>query len=153
VFVNSMSDLFHEQIPDEYIARSSRHGHGATRHTFQVLTKRPERMRDVLSDSLFKMEVAARCAQLGREDRDEPVLAAPERLARRLDREPPLRRPRRPPARDAGGGAVHQRGAAARPAGAEDRRDGGGTRRLVARWLVTRRASRTTGSTSTRSTG
>lgn len=46
VFVNSMSDLFHEQIPDEYIGDVFDVMREAERHTFQVLTKRPERMRD-----------------------------------------------------------------------------------------------------------
>lgn len=49
VFVNSMSDLFHEQIPDEYIASIFQVMRSAWSHTFQVLTKRPERARDVLS--------------------------------------------------------------------------------------------------------
>ena len=44
VFVNSMSDLFHEQIPDEYIDRVFAVMRDAPQHTFQVLTKRPERM-------------------------------------------------------------------------------------------------------------
>lgn len=50
VFVNSMSDLFHEQIPDEYVAKVFGVMAVAQRHTFQVLTKRPERMRDLLND-------------------------------------------------------------------------------------------------------
>jgi protein gp37 len=50
VFVNSMSDLFHEQVPDEYIGRVWLTMMKARRHTFQVLTKRPERMRDYLID-------------------------------------------------------------------------------------------------------
>ncbi|MCA1572683.1 MAG: phage Gp37/Gp68 family protein [Chloroflexi bacterium] len=53
VFVNSMSDLFHEQIPDEYIARVWAVMAEASQHTFQVLTKRPERMRDVLRSPQF----------------------------------------------------------------------------------------------------
>lgn len=48
VFVNSMSDLFHEQVPDEYIARVFDTMAHAPQHTFQVLTKRPNRMRDLL---------------------------------------------------------------------------------------------------------
>ncbi len=48
VFVNSMSDLFHEQVPDEYIDRVFATMGWATQHTFQILTKRPERMRDYL---------------------------------------------------------------------------------------------------------
>ena len=43
VFVNSMSDLFHEQIPDDYIARVFAVMNDLPQHTFQVLTKRPER--------------------------------------------------------------------------------------------------------------
>ncbi len=46
VFVNSMSDLFHEQIPDQYIQRVWAVMAEAPQHTFQILTKRPERMRD-----------------------------------------------------------------------------------------------------------
>jgi protein gp37 len=44
VFVNSMSDLFHEQVPGEFIERVFAAMNDAGRHTFQVLTKRPERM-------------------------------------------------------------------------------------------------------------
>lgn len=46
IFVNSMSDLFHEQVPDDFIARVFAAMAAAPQHTFQVLTKRPERMRD-----------------------------------------------------------------------------------------------------------
>jgi protein gp37 len=53
VFVNSMSDLFHEQVPDEYIAQVFGVMAVANKHTFQVLTKRPERMRQLLSSSEF----------------------------------------------------------------------------------------------------
>jgi protein gp37 len=50
VFVNSMSDLFHEEIPDSYIARVFSVMAEAGQHVFQVLTKRPERMRDLLQE-------------------------------------------------------------------------------------------------------
>jgi protein gp37 len=46
VFVNSMSDLFHELVPDEFIQQVFDVMAQAQQHTFQVLTKRPERMRD-----------------------------------------------------------------------------------------------------------
>lgn len=49
VFVNSMSDLFHEAVPDEFIDRVFAVMALAPQHTFQVLTKRPERMREYLS--------------------------------------------------------------------------------------------------------
>lgn len=44
IFVNSMSDLFHESIPDDWIDRIFAVMALAPRHTFQLLTKRPERM-------------------------------------------------------------------------------------------------------------
>jgi len=43
-FVNSMSDLFHEDIPDDYIRQVFEVIRRAPQHTFQVLTKRAERM-------------------------------------------------------------------------------------------------------------
>ena len=45
VFVNSMSDLFHEDVPDEFIDRVFAVMALTPQHTYQVLTKRPERMR------------------------------------------------------------------------------------------------------------
>jgi len=52
VFVNSMSDLFHEDVPDAFIDQVFAVMHLArlAGHVFQVLTKRPERMRAYLSD-------------------------------------------------------------------------------------------------------
>lgn len=44
IFVNSMSDLFHEDVPFEFIASVFSVMSVTTRHTYQVLTKRPERM-------------------------------------------------------------------------------------------------------------
>lgn len=51
VFVNSMSDLFHPDVPDEFIDRVFAVMALAPQHVFQVLTKRPERMRDYLSSA------------------------------------------------------------------------------------------------------
>lgn len=51
IFVNSMSDMFHEDIPAEFIAQVFDTMVQATHHTFQVLTKRPERMVE-LADEL-----------------------------------------------------------------------------------------------------
>lgn len=45
IFVNSMSDLFHELVPWDYIDRVFDVMEQCPRHTFQILTKRPERMR------------------------------------------------------------------------------------------------------------
>ncbi len=44
IFVNSMSDLFHPEIPFEFVAAVFWVMSVTTRHTYQVLTKRPERM-------------------------------------------------------------------------------------------------------------
>jgi protein gp37 len=48
VFVNSMSDLFHERVPTEYVSRVFTVMADCRWHTFQVLTKRPGRMASVL---------------------------------------------------------------------------------------------------------
>ena len=52
IFVNSMSDLFQESVPDEYIKTVVRIMATANWHTYQVLTKRSERMRDLLNSQL-----------------------------------------------------------------------------------------------------
>lgn len=52
VFVNSMSDLFHVRVPASYIGAVSRVMQIANWHTFQVLTKRSDRMRDLLQTNL-----------------------------------------------------------------------------------------------------
>ena len=48
IFVNSMSDLFHKEIPRDFIARVFDTMEAAKWHTFQVLTKRSSLMRDFL---------------------------------------------------------------------------------------------------------
>jgi protein gp37 len=52
IFVNSMSDLFHERLPDDDIARVADVMIKAHWHTYQVLTKRAPRMRDLLTTKL-----------------------------------------------------------------------------------------------------
>src|SRR5438477_5206522 len=47
IFVNSMSDLFHEDIPDEYICRVFETMVRADWHHYQVLTKRSSRMAEL----------------------------------------------------------------------------------------------------------
>lgn len=49
IFVNSMSDLFHEEVPDEFIDRVFDTMRSARRHLFQVLTKRTERLVDYIA--------------------------------------------------------------------------------------------------------
>jgi protein gp37 len=52
VFVNSMSDLFHPAVPDSYIRNVADVMKTANWHTFQVLTKRSERLKDALCSYL-----------------------------------------------------------------------------------------------------
>jgi len=52
VFVNSMSDLFQEGVPDEYVEAVCRVMVAAKWHTFQVLTKRSARLKELLSGPL-----------------------------------------------------------------------------------------------------
>lgn len=52
VFVNSMSDLFQDRIPADYIVAVARVMQRAPWHVFQVLTKRSERLRDLLHGPL-----------------------------------------------------------------------------------------------------
>jgi protein gp37 len=53
VFVNSMSDLFHPDVPVEFVARVWKVMAETGQHTYQILTKRPEHMADVLSGGEF----------------------------------------------------------------------------------------------------
>jgi protein gp37 len=53
VFVNSMSDLFHQDVPEDYIRKVVRVMLLADWHTYQVLTKRSTRMRELL-DGRFR---------------------------------------------------------------------------------------------------
>jgi protein gp37 len=55
VFVNSMSDLFHERVPVEFIADVWKVMEATPRHTYQILTKRPERMAEVLKSEVFRV--------------------------------------------------------------------------------------------------
>ncbi len=52
IFVNSMSDLFHEGVPDDYIAKVGRVMAAADWHIYQILTKRPERLLSTLRGPL-----------------------------------------------------------------------------------------------------
>lgn len=58
IFVCSLADLFHDDVPDAYIAQVFAAMACAERHTFQCLTKRPARMRALLSNDDFRSGVA-----------------------------------------------------------------------------------------------
>ena len=61
IFVNSMSDLFHEGVPDEYIEKVCRVMLAANWHTYQILTKRADRMAALL---LGRLSAAARARHI-----------------------------------------------------------------------------------------
>lgn len=65
VFVNSMSDLWLGRVDTGLIARAFAVMAVAQRHTFQVLTKRPGRMRSVLGDDRFWQTVLTAAVELG----------------------------------------------------------------------------------------
>lgn len=58
IFVNSMSDLFHEDVPVEFIDQIFVVMALANQHTYQILTKRPERMREYCNGFNWKRAVA-----------------------------------------------------------------------------------------------
>jgi protein gp37 len=57
IFVNSMSDLFHEEVPDDYIAAVFQTMNQAWWHRFQVLTKRPERAAGIAGKLVWPQNV------------------------------------------------------------------------------------------------
>jgi protein gp37 len=64
VFVNSLGDTFHEDVPRDLIAEAFAVMAICPQHTFQVLTKRHARMRHLLSDPAFVSQVADRAASM-----------------------------------------------------------------------------------------
>lgn len=63
VFVNSLSDLFHDAVDEEFLADVFAVMAATPRHTYQILTKRHARARSVLSSLDFQALVAARLRQ------------------------------------------------------------------------------------------
>jgi protein gp37 len=64
IFVNSMSDLFHEALPDAVVDRVFAIMAMTPHHTYQVLTKRPERMRSYLSNPQAKVWIGGRAHRI-----------------------------------------------------------------------------------------
>lgn len=53
VFVNSMSDLFHEDVPISFVSKVWSVMAATPQHTYQILTKRPDRMHAILAEGSF----------------------------------------------------------------------------------------------------
>jgi protein gp37 len=65
IFVCSLADLFHKDVPDDLIARLWAVMAATPQHTYQILTKRPARMRALLSSIDFDLAVADAWSALG----------------------------------------------------------------------------------------
>lgn len=57
IFVNSMSDLFHEDVPIDFIERAFKTMNECPQHTFQILTKRSKRLREVANRFLWTQNI------------------------------------------------------------------------------------------------
>ena len=80
IFVCAHGDLFYEAVPTEWIDRVFGIMALATDHTFQVLTKRPERMRAYLADPLAQGRIAKAAmdaAPVGRNIGDAALMVVP----------------------------------------------------------------------------
>jgi protein gp37 len=69
IFVNSMSDLFHEGVTDEQLDRIFAVMALADKHTFQILTKRPARQREYVSGTDVRARIAAQANAIMRSRR------------------------------------------------------------------------------------
>ena len=56
IFVNSMSDLFHEDVPFEFVHEVFATIRQSPQHVYQILTKRPQRMREFIAEYLIPRE-------------------------------------------------------------------------------------------------
>lgn len=74
IFVNSTSDLFHAEVPTDYIAKVFAVMAFMESHTFMVLTKRPGRMRSLLGSPAFVELVEELFDQVVMEGRDAGII-------------------------------------------------------------------------------
>src|SRR5258707_7820500 len=68
IFVNSMSDLFHEDVPDAFIERVFATMAAASWHAFQILTKRAERLAEMAKQLRWPGKVWQGVSTEGEED-------------------------------------------------------------------------------------
>jgi protein gp37 len=79
VFVNSMSDLFHESVPDEFICRVFEVLEQADWHVFQVLTKRPKRLASLAPTLPWPSHIWAGTSDSDGRPREEPARRGDDR--------------------------------------------------------------------------
>lgn len=75
IFVNSLSDLFHDDVPDKYIAEVFACMGLAEWHVFQLLTKRHARMRSLLGSPTFRVAVLDAAYRMVLDSLDVPARA------------------------------------------------------------------------------
>lgn len=85
IFVNSMSDLFHESVSDETLDRIFAVMALAPQHIFQVLTKRPERMREYMTHEHRNPIINVTAIQIAKDSGVYDRLASDEDLCPWLD--------------------------------------------------------------------
>jgi protein gp37 len=92
IFLCSMGDLFHEDVPFEFITQVMRIIGMAERHTFQILTKRPERMSNFFNGCRTKCNMQLGVTVCNQEEADEkiPVLLEMPAPVRFISIEPML---------------------------------------------------------------
>lgn len=78
IFVNSMSDLFHERVPDEFIEKVWAVMAECSQHHFQILTKRPDRMASMFRSRQLSV---LQNAWLGTSVESQKVIARVDQLA------------------------------------------------------------------------
>ena len=91
-----MSDLFHAEIPDEFIARVFAVMALTPQHTFQVLTKRHGRLRSLLSNTGFSAMVLNAAHELGNETKDVSLVGPSSSVQARPQPVPGLGHPVNP---------------------------------------------------------
>lgn len=74
IFVNSMSDLFHKDVPFDFIDKIWGTMLEARHHTYQILTKRPERMKEYIAENAYKRDITPRHIWLGTSVEDAKVI-------------------------------------------------------------------------------
>jgi len=75
IFVNSMSDLFHVGVPDDFVAEVFGVMAAASWHIYQVLTKRPQRMASLLGDPEWPLRVWSTASGRGVVGLEQPEIS------------------------------------------------------------------------------
>lgn len=80
IFVNSLADLWHDEVPTELIARAFAVMVAAPHHTFQLLTKRHARMRSMLRSEAFWAAVSTELGKLWQTTPPAPLRTVPAHM-------------------------------------------------------------------------